>query len=281
MFEITVVFSLRETNFNPEQAGQEDPPACSPGCGDTEVIASRKYRAIIFDVGSTLLDITGNPHQFSVEAVAHLGLVEAVALDRTVRQIAQEWRDSGGRPEVADLSETWLEHYRRALAALGFSGDIDRAAGIIESRFLSEGWAVYPDVQEVLANLRDCGYRLGIVSNWPPTLDATLERAGLRHFFEVVVSSGNVGFAKPHPQIFRIAVDQMRMSTHEALYIGDSLEHDVNGARAAGMDVVLLDRSGGLEFHGPRIKSLSELPAWISSSSTKEPSADSQKVSAG
>jgi HAD superfamily hydrolase (TIGR01549 family) len=202
--------------------------------------------------------------------VAHLGFLEAVALDRTVRQVAQEWRDSGGRPEVADLSETWFEHYRRALAALGFSGDIDRAARIIESRFLSEGWAVYPDAHQALKTLGDRGYRLGVVSNWPPTLEATLERAGLRHFFEVVVVSGNVGYAKPHPKIFRMAADQMRVSTREALYIGDSPEHDIAGARAAEMDVVLLDRAGSVEFHEPRIRSLAELPDWISANSTKE-----------
>lgn len=228
------------------------------------VITAGRYQAIIFDVGGTLLEITRSPHESSVEAVAHLGILEAILLDRTVHQVVQEWRDSGGRPEVADLSETWFEHYRRALARLGFAGDIDIAARIIESRFLSDGWAVYPDAIEALRNLRDSGYRLAVVSNWPPTLEATLKSSNLRQFFEVVVGSGNVGFAKPHPQIFKIAADQMGVSARHSLYIGDSPEHDVAGARAAEMDVVLLDREGNLESHNPRIRSLLELPAWIS-----------------
>jgi putative hydrolase of the HAD superfamily len=221
------------------------------------------YQAIIFDVGGTLLEITRSPHEFSVEAVAHLGSLDAVLLERTVRQVVQEWHGSGGRPEIADLSETWLEHYRRALTRLRFGGDIDNAARIIESRFLSGGWAVYSDAIEALTSLRTSGYRLAVVSNWPATLEATLNRAGLRHFFEVVVGSGNVGFAKPHPQIFRIAAAQMCLSSRDALYVGDSPEHDVAGARAADMDVVLLDREGTLESNAHRIRSLVELPAVI------------------
>ena len=151
-------------------------------------------------------------------------------------------------------------HNHRALTLSGFTGDLSAAAQIIEDTFLNDGWAVYSDVLDVLSMLREQRYRLGIISNWPATLESTLQRSGLRDYFSVVVGSGNVGYAKPHPQIFRIAADQIGVSPREALYVGDSIEYDVAGARAAGMDVVLLDRDGRWESQSPRIQSLSQLP---------------------
>jgi putative hydrolase of the HAD superfamily len=219
-----------------------------------------KYQAIIFDVGSTLLEIVRNPNELAVEAIAHLGTVSADAFSIAVRQVAQEWRDGGGSPEVADLPSTWVGHNLRALRLAGFTGDAGAAAQIIEENFLTEGWAVYPDVFDVLNNLQDQRYKLGIISNWPATLETTLQRSGLRDYFSVVVGSGNVGYAKPHPQIFKMAAYRMGVDLRDALYVGDSLEHDVAGARVVGMDVVLLDRADLWKSHQPRILSLAQLP---------------------
>ena len=221
--------------------------------------ARNKYQAIIFDVGSTLLEIVRDPNQLAVEAIAHLGTVSATAYAAVIRQAAQEWRDGGGKPELADLPSTWVGHNRRALSLLGFTGDAAAAAQIIEETFLTEGLAVYPDVVDILNTLRE-RYTLGIISNWPATLETTLGRSGLRDYFSVVVGSGNVGYAKPHPEIFKIAANRMQIDVRDALYIGDSIEHDVAGARAAGMDVVLLDRDDLWKMHEPRILSLAQLP---------------------
>jgi putative hydrolase of the HAD superfamily len=227
---------------------------------DGDVTAANKYQAIIFDVGSTLLEIVQNPNELAIEAIAHLGTVSAPAYEAAVRRVAQEWRDGGGNPELADLPSTWVGHNWRALSLLGFTGDALAAAQIIEETFLTDGWAVYPDVVDILDTLREQGYKLGIISNWPATLETTLRRSGLRDYFSVVVGSGNVGYAKPHPQIFKIASDRMEIDLRDALYIGDSMEHDVAGARGAGMDVVLLDRDDLWKAHEPRILSLAQLP---------------------
>ena len=227
---------------------------------DGEVTATNKYQAIIFDVGSTLLEIVQDPNELAAQSIAHLGTMSATAYSAAIRQVAQEWRDAGGNPEVADLPSTWVDHNLRALIRLGFPGDVPAAAQIIEETFLTDGLAVYPDVFEILSTLRDQRYKLGIISNWPATLETTLQRSGLRDYFSVVVGSGTVGYSKPHPQIFKIAAERMAIDPGDALYIGDSLEHDVAGARAAGMDVVLLDRDDLSPSHRPRILSLAQLP---------------------
>jgi 2-haloalkanoic acid dehalogenase type II len=224
-----------------------------------DVTAASTYQAIIFDVGGTLLEILRDPQELAIESIAHLGTVSPVTYTAAIRQVVQEWRDAGGRPELEDLPETWIAHNRRALTRSGFTGDISAAAEIIENTFLNDGWTVFSDVTDTLSSLRDQRYKLGIISNWPSTLEKTLERSGLRSYFSVVVGSGNVGYAKPHPQIFRIAADQMGVRPGEALYVGDSVEYDVAGARAAGMNVVLLDREGRCLTQSPRIQSLSQL----------------------
>src|SRR5262245_38884165 len=121
---------------------------------DGDVAARNKYRAIIFDVGSTLLEIVRDPNELAVEAIAHLGTVSAAAYSAAVRRVAQEWREGGGKPELADLPSTWVGHNRRALSLVGFTGDASAAAQIIEETFLIEGWAVYPDVVDILNTLR-------------------------------------------------------------------------------------------------------------------------------
>jgi HAD superfamily hydrolase (TIGR01549 family) len=227
---------------------------------DGDVTAGNKYQAIIFDVGSTLLEIVQDPNELAMQAIAHLGTMSATAYSAAIRRVAQEWRDAGGNPEVSDLPSTWVDHNLRALCLLGFAGDAPAAAQIIEETFLTAGLAVYPDVFDILSTLREQRYKLGIISNWPATLETTLQRSGLRDYFSVVVGSGNVGYSKPHPQIFKIAVERMEIDPCDALYVGDSMEHDVAGARGVGMDVVLLDRGDLWKAHEPRIVSLAQLP---------------------
>ena len=105
----------------------------------------------------------------------------------------------------------------------------------------------YPEVLDVLAALGEQGYRLGIVSNWSWNLRDRVRQAGLDGAFEVVWASAHAGCSKPHPGIFYQALIQMDVPADRALYVGDSYEHDVRGARNAGVDVALLDREGSGE----------------------------------
>jgi HAD superfamily hydrolase (TIGR01509 family) len=221
------------------------------------------YQAILFDVGGTLLNVACDPHTAAIEAVAHLGDLSPAEFAVAIQKVVEEWRAADGRPEVEDLPETWVDHNRRALTLTGFAGDIAVAAQIMEDVFLSEGLEVYPEVVGVVTALASRGYKMGIVSNWPATLELTLQQFGLGIFFPVIVASGTVGYAKPHPQIFRIAADRMGVDPQDALYVGDSVEHDVMGARAVGMNAVLLDRAGRHESYQPKVQSLVQLLEFI------------------
>jgi putative hydrolase of the HAD superfamily len=96
--------------------------------------------------------------------------------------------------------------------------------------------------------LRDAAarYRLGLVSNFDhaPTAHAILARYGVDTCFAVTLISDAFGRRKPHPAIFRAALDHLGATPAEALYVGDTPADDVVGARGAGMDVAWINRDG-------------------------------------
>ena len=120
----------------------------------------------------------------------------------------------------------------------------------------------YPEVPGVLAALGGRGVARVVVSNWDVSLHDVLERTGLRPLVDTVVISAELGVAKPDPAIFRAALDRLGAATDGALHVGDSVEQDVVGARAAGIDAVLVARNGAAPPEGVRtIASLAELVA--------------------
>lgn len=98
-------------------------------------------------------------------------------------------------------------------------------------------------VPSVLRTLRK-GYRLGVVSNlaYSPAVSRTLMRFGVAELFDVIVVSADDGWRKPSPRIFRKALRLMRISASETVYVGDELDHDVEGAQKVGLHTILLKR---------------------------------------
>jgi putative hydrolase of the HAD superfamily len=102
----------------------------------------------------------------------------------------------------------------------------------------------YPDVAPALRDLRDGGLRLVAVSNWDCSLPSVLERCGLGELLDGAVSSAVAGARKPDPAIFRPALELAGCAPDEAVHVGDTPEEDVEGARAAGIRPLLIDRDG-------------------------------------
>lgn len=101
---------------------------------------------------------------------------------------------------------------------------------------------VADDVVPTLRKLRDRGLKLAIVSNtFIPgfSLDRHLDMHGLLEFFPVRIYSSEVGYRKPHPRIFQIALNALGVSPAHAIFVGDLVKTDIVGARRAGMVTVL------------------------------------------
>jgi putative hydrolase of the HAD superfamily len=133
---------------------------------------------------------------------------------------------------------------------------------VLEALLGAIRFRAYPEVPGVLARLRGGGARLAVVSNWDVSLHDVLERTGLRPLLDAVVISAELGVAKPDPAIFRAALERLGAAADGAVHVGDSLEHDVAGARAAGLEAVLVARNGAAAPDGVRaVRSLAELVA--------------------
>jgi putative hydrolase of the HAD superfamily len=92
-----------------------------------------------------------------------------------------------------------------------------------------------------------------VVSNWDVSLHDVLERTRLRALVDAVVISAELGAAKPDPAIFRAALERLGATAGEAMHVGDSVEHDVAGAHAAGLEAVLVARDGAQAPDGVRV----------------------------
>jgi putative hydrolase of the HAD superfamily len=102
----------------------------------------------------------------------------------------------------------------------------------------------YPDALEGLADLRERGHRLVVVSNWDCSLPDWLGPTGLLDLVDGVVTSADAGAAKPDPAVFRKALSLAGVDGAGAVHVGDSLDNDVAGARALGIRAILVQRQG-------------------------------------
>jgi len=101
---------------------------------------------------------------------------------------------------------------------------------------------VYPDARDVLPALPG---KKGLVTNGPRLSQRMkIEQFGLSPYFDVIVISGEVGVAKPNPQIFHLALQALNSSPAESYYVGDVEQLDIMGAKNAGLTSILIRRDG-------------------------------------
>jgi putative hydrolase of the HAD superfamily len=124
---------------------------------------------------------------------------------------------------------------------------------------VSENFELFEDALPVLEELRAAQLRLGLVSNGIRDLREFV----VHHRLDVdaVIGSRAHGFVKPHPTIFQAALEQLGVEPAEAVMVGDSLEEDVEGARALGLRAILIDRDDRHPEVEERLTDLYGLPA--------------------
>jgi putative hydrolase of the HAD superfamily len=121
----------------------------------------------------------------------------------------------------------------------------------------------YPDALEALRTLRERGHSMVVVSNWDCSLPDWLGPTGLLELVDGVVTSAAAGAAKPDPEIFRRGLSLAGVEGSEAVHVGDSLDNDVEGARAAGIRPIMVQRSGEPPAGVEAVRVLTELPALL------------------
>ena len=222
----------------------------------------RPPRALLLDALGTLLELEPPAPLLGQALRARLGL--EVAPERVADALAQEiafYRahhlEGHDRGSLEGLRARCTEVLR---AGLG-SAAADVPAGELQEVLLeSLRFRAFPEVADALARLREHAVRLVVVSNWDCSLPGVLERAGLRELVDATVTSATCGVAKPDPAVFERALAVAGVAPADALHVGDSLSEDVAGARAAGIEAVLVVRHGGAAPEEVRaVRSLAEL----------------------
>jgi putative hydrolase of the HAD superfamily len=225
-----------------------------PEAEETE--GRRRYTAVLFDMGYTLVDFEPSQEAIVQEVLHTLGVERTVAeIDAAVRTVWGEYFSEAATasfPATEDYDrQVQIELNQQLLTQLDVAADDDTVqtfADALESWFSRPGvMHPFPEAVAVLTALREQGYRLGIISNWSWNLRDHVTRVALDGFFELVWASAYAGCNKPHSGIFHQALTQMNLLPEQALYVGDSYRHDVVGARNVGMNAALVDRDGSAD----------------------------------
>src|SRR6266508_690911 len=106
-------------------------------------------------------------------------------------------------------------------------------------------WSLYPEVPETLSALKERGLVLGVISNFDSRLVQILNGLGAGSSFEEIFISSRVGYAKPDPRIFQVALNRHGLRPENAIHVGDNETIDLHGANNAGLRGVLVDRANG------------------------------------
>jgi putative hydrolase of the HAD superfamily len=209
--------------------------------------------AVTFDVTNTLIHSPRLGDLYAEVLGRHGVAVTPAEAARLVREVWQELacRAEPGRDRFtahpAGPRGWWKRFLERMCEHLEAPPPSPFAAAELFHRFATpEAWEVFPEVPDVLAALRGNGLRLGVVSNWDPRLPDLLEGLRLSPWLDAVVYSSEVGVEKPDPRIFRSALDRLGVAPEAALHVGDGKVEDAEGAAAAGLHALLLDRRGAV-----------------------------------
>ena len=212
-----------------------------------------EIRGVFFDLYGTLLCY--GDMEAAGESWFHAIRRELIACDRafdeeTLIRLCEEFLLQP-EPPVQDDGLTVYERRMRELGLeLGLALELEELRRITVASVAA--WHAHTpldrEAKSVLGELQG-RYKLALISNFdhPPHVHRLLDELALRPFFDAVVVSGDVGVKKPDPAIFTPALEQTGLTTDEALFVGDSPEDDVAGARAAGLRPVLIRRSLGAD----------------------------------
>ena len=212
-------------------------------------------KGILFDLDDTIISFDASAdclwqevcEKFAAETEGIEADTLQAAIDRTRKWYWQDAERHGhGRH---NLAETRRDIVRMAFSDIGVS-DVGLANQLADAytNGRHERLELFPDAERTLEGLSRNGTRLALITNGHAEGQREkIERFKLERFFECVLIEGEVGIAKPDPEIFLMALDQLRLSPEKTWMVGDNLEWDIGGAQAVGIFAVWNDwRGNGL-----------------------------------
>ena len=205
---------------------------------------SRPIAAVFFDVDFTLIypGPTFQGEGYHRFATAHGLAVDPGRFPAAVRA-ASSVLDAG--QQLVYSEDIFVKYTGRILEEMGAAGPHVAAC----AREIYTEWAacrhffMYDDVAPVLRALAARRVKIGLISNSHRSLASFEEHFELDGLITAAITSSDHGYMKPHPSIFEAALTLAEVAADESMMVGDSLPHDIEGARGVGMRGVLVHRS--------------------------------------
>jgi putative hydrolase of the HAD superfamily len=230
-------------------------------------------KAIFFDLGETLVTQNIEDNMVTKNALKEIALIlPRTRSGRDLYKIYQEGYKVNNairsRHNVEITVQTWMRQLlTRALATEPLQKLTDEAIRIIVKNRAANALA-FQDARPALEKLSERSVKLGIISNVSSHEVALqiLKNVKLYKYFDQVITSAHTGIRKPDPGIFLYALLQFGLGPEEAVHVGDSEHHDVEGAMPVGMKTVLVSRKPGrtetiADYHFRNLAEAAELLA--------------------
>jgi putative hydrolase of the HAD superfamily len=205
---------------------------------------NRKYNHIFFDLDHTLWDFDANARQTLQQLHLDLNLPDRGIHDFDLfyknylahnEKLWERYRNGYIKQEELRIKRMWLTLLDFKVA----DDELTRQLSELFLQLLPTRTILFPDTKEVLDYLLNKGYRLHLITNgFELTQQSKLKSSGLEKYFEQVITSEGSNSLKPKKEIFEYALDKAGATVSESIMIGDSLDVDIAGAIAVGMDQV-------------------------------------------
>lgn len=235
----------------------------------------QRVQVVFFDLYNTLARFWPPREELQQEACRVFGVSvtsEGVARGYALADAFMASENAGlepipGRSET-DQQRFFVEYERLILEGAGVASGTELAAKVWgKVRELPYGLALFNDVLPALEQLKAKGFTLGLISNMDRDGKDLARVLGLSLHIDLVVTSKEVGFGKPHPAIFREALNRAKALPEQAVHIGDQYQSDVEGALGVGIHPVLMDRFDTLDHHADLllVRNMAEVVELLSS----------------
>ena len=202
-----------------------------------------RVKAVIFDLWETLID-------WDRESAARM-LQEVDAL--VGNGFAERWDTSNLR---------YVAPIRTALAEADVPAELVEEICALRLRYHRRSLIPRPGAVETLRRLRDQGYLVGLITVCSEDIEVLWPESAFAGLFDAEIFSSRVGLSKPDPRIYLACCEALGVEPHEAVFVGDGANDELEGARRVGMDAILIHREGedplwGLDaWDGPRVTSI-------------------------
>jgi putative hydrolase of the HAD superfamily len=232
-------------------------------------MSSSPIKVIFFDAVGTLFDVKGSVEEVYLTYAQKYGVR---ATEQNLKSLNAAFKHtmkemplpifSVDRPEKLKQCERlwWFDVVHAVFYRVGmFEGFDDFFDEVFEAFGQSTHWELFPETREVLTQLKQQGFELGIISNFDSRFFQVSRALDLNVFFDSVTISSLAGAVKPAKKIFSHALDQHMVIPQEALHVGDHPIEDFEGARQAGLHAVLIDRASNRLPNNQTLASLTQL----------------------